>query len=206
MKKKMTLILFGCLILASSAHAGTPYFRAQMGYNALEDLDLDYSFNGLSLSGDMEFDGGLFTSGAFGYDFGQVRLDAEIGYSANDGDKLSFDLLGEAGLDDTEITNTTIMANAYYDIDTNTSMTPYVGVGVGYSSLDLDTEGFSGDDDVLAYQLNIGLDIAVNQMLCLDVGYRYFATEDATFTLESQEVLEAEYSSHIVMGGVRLNF
>lgn len=69
------------------------------------------------------------------------------------------------------------LLNAYYDIPTGTSLTPYVGAGVGFArnraSLSDNTVKYSGSDWSFAWQLAAGLNYALTDNLVADLGYRY---------------------------------
>lgn len=80
-----------------------------------------------------------------------------------------------------------LLLSGYYDIDTGTAVTPYLGGGVGLARV---THTF--EDDCLcvfftqtrlapAAQLGAGVKIAVGGPVSLDLGYRYKATQGADF-------------------------
>lgn len=70
-----------------------------------------------------------------------------------------------------------LMFNAYYDIDTGTRFTPYVGAGLGYAHLKAkvndDEESFSKSANNLAWQLGAGVSYAATDNISVDLGYRY---------------------------------
>jgi outer membrane autotransporter protein len=68
------------------------------------------------------------------------------------------------------------MFNAYYDIDTGTRFTPYVGAGLGYAHLKAKANGDvygSESADNLAWQLGAGVSYAATDNISVDLGYRY---------------------------------
>lgn len=71
------------------------------------------------------------------------------------------------------------MVNMYYDIDTGTKFTPYVGAGIGYarveSKVSLPEVGASkkSSDNNLAWQIGAGVSYALNDNISFDAGYRY---------------------------------
>jgi OOP family OmpA-OmpF porin len=78
-----------------------------------------------------------------------------------------------------------MMLNQYYRFENPTPFTPYVGGGVGESSVALnntrpvggaDTGPFSGTDAVFAYQGIAGVAYPIAPHLSLAAEYRYFAT------------------------------
>jgi opacity protein-like surface antigen len=75
-----------------------------------------------------------------------------------------------------------VMANGYYDFKNSSQFTPYVGAGIGGIKLSLENPGVNDDDTVFAYQGMAGVGYDINQSNTISLGYRYFATADATFT------------------------
>ena len=90
------------------------------------------------------------------------------------------------------------MVNGFYDVENKTPFTPYIGGGIGFANVDLDSE----DDRVFAYQLGIGVGYAIDEVITLDLGYRYFATSDPEFL----GGIKAEYSSHNLLVGIRVTY
>ena len=94
------------------------------------------------------------------------------------------------------------MGNAYYDFSTEGSFSPYIGAGLGYANVEADLDDFGDEDDnVFAYQFILGGSFASSETLSVDLQYRYFATDDPEF-----DGLEAEYSTHNLMIGLRQSF
>ena len=67
--------------------------------------------------------------------------------------------------------------NAYYDIQTGTKLTPYIGAGIGLahnkSSLSDDVLKYSNSNWSFAWQLAAGLNYPLTDSLVADLGYRY---------------------------------
>jgi ABC-type multidrug transport system fused ATPase/permease subunit len=115
-----------------------------------------------------------------------------------------------------------MMFNCFFDLHNSSPVTPYLGGGIGFAALYLDnTFGtivngpFAGagatlywedDDAVFAYQVGAGLEIALNRQLSLDVGYRYFGTDDANFTSQPFGQASLKLQSHNAAVGVRVKF
>jgi opacity protein-like surface antigen len=70
-----------------------------------------------------------------------------------------------------EISTTTVLANAYLDLDTDTMFTPYVGAGLGWGWVE--GSGLAADDDGLALGAAAGVAVGLTDNLDIDVGYRY---------------------------------
>ena len=81
-------------------------------------------------------------------------------------------------------------ANVYYDIDTGTEITPYIGVGGGVSNVSfkfketLTPLEYEVEDSVmaLAFQAAAGIGYAVMEDLTLTLGYRLTGTTEAKFS------------------------
>ena len=185
----------------------------------------DSDVSGISgLDVDFEFDRGFVIEGAAGYahDSG-IRGEFAVGYRQNDIDDITLsaggatisvaDVLSGANIQlGGEVQAVSVMGNLYYGPDLGGGWRPFVGAGVGVAFLDSELELTSGgtsvsasaDDTVFAYQGMAGIeyDIPVDWGgLALGLRYAYFATED----MELAPGIEAEYSSHAIMFGVRIS-
>ncbi len=212
MKGKLLVLLVGLVaatLLASTAlAAGNPYFGVMVGATWVEDAENDY---GGGATFDTEFDTGYNVGAAVGYDFGMGRLEGEIAYRQNDFDKV--DVLGIDLGADGDTSALSFMVNAYWDIETGSPVTPYLGGGIGMANVSIndfqvDFFGDVADDDdtVFAYQLAAGVGFEVAPSLVLDLGYRYFATEDPEFEDDFGDKFDSEYATHNASVGLRMNF
>jgi opacity protein-like surface antigen len=189
------------LFLPAYAFAG-PYVSVAGGAVFLEDSDLEEN----GLEAEAEFDTGFVVFGAAGYafdlGFGSFRTEVEIAYRQNDVDQISaFGLTVSAG--DAEASVISGMANVALDMVTGTLVEPYVLVGIGAANVTLESDDLDVDEDdtVFAYQAGAGLGFALTETITLFTGYRFFGTTDPEF-----EGVEAEYHSHNVEAGVRVEF
>jgi OOP family OmpA-OmpF porin len=89
-----------------------------------------------------------------------------------------------------------LMGNAYWDIETNTRITPYIGAGIGTAYVDIDTPG-GGNGWEFAYQGMAGANIALAPQWAVGAEYRYFATT---------EVKGVDYDNHAVVGTLRYSY
>lgn len=132
-----------------------------------------------------EFFGGSFAYGVKLSDF-RVELEGNA-YSRAKFKKLP----------DVSAKTTSLFANGYYDIQTNSLFTPYVTVGLGYSRISVD-----GDSDAsLGLKAGIGVAWEINDNFALDVGYRY-----NDFGTYSEEFVDASLSGHELSLGARVSF
>lgn len=207
MKKVLVcgVVMLSSLALSSSCFAGA-YFAGNIGIVAVEDAGITdplLTAEGLS-NVEASFDNGVGLSLAAGSTITDViRAEAEFSYRKNDLDSISATYLGTSATIPVngEVESMTLMGNVFADIKTNSIVTPFVGLGVGYSRVDMELEGESEDDMVFAYQLILGTGFKINDATTIDVSYRYFATADPDF-----DGTEAEYATHNFMAGVRINF
>jgi len=208
----MKNILVGLLTFAiigswASVSFAETYVSGNLGVVIVEDSDIDDG----PLSGEFTFDTGFGVLGAVGTSWENSgdrgssgnggRLEAELGYRQNDFDEVKVDGFGSANIDG-DISALSLMANLYYDVSMEGSITPYIGVGAGVARIEADIDGASSEDDtVFAGQLILGGSIATSETLSVDLQYRYFATDDPEF-----DGLDAEYSTHNLMIGLRHSF
>jgi len=92
-------------------------------------------FPGDEPSGDFSFGGGFSIDGGIGYDFGALRAELTYGYTRAS--------LNEVNINNSDynfsgsgiINKNDVMGSLYWDIDTNSRFTPYLGGGIGYTNL-----------------------------------------------------------------------
>ena len=206
MKNKVAFVIacsFLVFIVSSNAMAGNIYLNGNLGAFWLNDSDLSQSDG---TQGKAEYDTGFGITGALGYDFGMFRVEGEVGYRKSDYDKVgaSEQTKVDAGGD---VTNWDFMVNGYFDIENDSPFTPYVGAGIGAAILDssaVNAGGInmsSGDDTVFAYQAIAGVAYTFAQAWMVQAEYRFFGTEDPTYSNT-----ESEYMAHNLFVGIRYNF
>jgi opacity protein-like surface antigen len=116
-------------------------------------------------------------------------LGGGVGYQFND--NLRTDLRGDwAGIGSDDTSFTTVLGNVYFDIPTDTIITPYLGAGVGYGW----AETSGDDDDGVAFGLMAGVEVNLTENLSADVGYRY------------RQILSEEVNDHEALVGLRYGF
>jgi len=105
-----------------------------------------------------------------------------------------------------EITAFSVMANAWYEFQTNGNVRPYVGGGFGYGKVELDMDGMTFDDTGIAYQAAIGLlyDFNGNSQLRLEL--RHFEVSDIDLSDHGFDLSDVEYKSDEVLIGIRFGF
>ena len=87
---------------------------------------------------DAAFELGWNANGALGYQFGDVRAEAEFSYLSANLNKLGeIELKAEDYDALPQLTAMSFMANGWYELDTGTPFSPFIGIGLGRSQLEL---------------------------------------------------------------------
>jgi outer membrane protein OmpA-like peptidoglycan-associated protein len=155
---------------------------------------------------------GWGVSGNGGYAFGNgLRAEGELTYSRDGVDKV--DGIGSNGSDASgHLRNVYAMANGYYDFDTGTRFTPYLGAGAGYSWVDafhiatVDNRELNSQRGEFAYQGIAGLATSLDSHWVLTTDYRYFRTIDPKFETSAGDRNRTENASHNILVGLRYAF
>lgn len=210
----LTTLLLLCLCPLPLFAAGEGFYLGVWGGGTLLDEAKVRDARGTA---HVDFDAGTAFGAALGYDIGtrypaigQGRLELEIAHRQNDlkDAKFSDGRLAADG----EISVLSFMANSFAEFYGARPWLPYVGLGLGYARVSLDSARLAGapwgddSDGVFAYQAGLGVGYELNQLLTLDLGYRYFGTLDATFRLADQTSVDWEYDNHALLLGLRLTF
>lgn len=199
-----TLLLAGVATALFAANANAvelnPYVSVKAAFVKMENdakVDSDYSFGGQThyqnaLSKDKHKDdvwGLRLASGvATPVKYGQVRGEFELGWNDDAKDSNNFAFKVDKTYNHkfaTELSVSSAMLNVYYDIDTGTKFTPYVGGGIGMAHLKNKTKvtgstpsgalnlGSSESENNFAWNIGAGVSYALNDKVSIDVGYRY---------------------------------
>lgn len=188
MKMKRAAIVLIALAIASTgvAQEFQPYLSLGGGGVFLE---VDHRDGGES------HQEGAVVEGAFGLaykedvDASALRVELALSFQKND-------------FSDAEVETSAVMANGYFDISTETAITPYFLVGIGRSLIDIDWDDDGSDNDnVFAYQFGGGIGYSMADNVILDLKYKYFATED----FETSDI-KARFNTHQLQFGVRYLF
>lgn len=214
MKKTLLLAGVACLF-ASQAMAFNinPYVSAKLKYSSFDskwttdssdDFDIDDKVVGgsLAIGTEQKVVGGAF------------RLEAEFNQNA-DAEKNHNDVYWEEeeaiGNLKLKLKTKSIMLNGYFDIDTGTQFTPYVGAGVGvaWSKYGISGGLINGYDNIreLAWQVGAGVSYSVNSNVAIDLGYRYMDYgESSEYEKLFDENMKVETTAHEFYMGFRYNF
>ncbi len=178
-------------LLSAPAHADDVYAKVFGGVGLGVDQDFDAQIAGVGpVSGEIDTDIGYDVGGALGYQLNDLfAVEAEVAYRSNDisGGTVAGAPFSASG----DIDALSFMGNAVLTLPGSYGLTPYGGVGVG-------TAGVGGDgerDYVFAYQGFAGLKRDLTDRISAGVEYRYFGSEDATFS-NAVGTLSTDYSAH----------
>jgi outer membrane protein OmpA-like peptidoglycan-associated protein len=170
-------------------------------------------------------DEGYIVGGKVGYKTGQLRLELGFDFSQQNMSTLSItndaglghrlgvgSLNGLSGAASGSVQNEAFMANAIWDLRTDTRWVPYIGMGVGGANLSLNGVGVGGvpisnsSDFVFAYQPMVGVRYMVSDRIQVGLEYRYFATVDPTFKDSSGQPYKDKYETHNVLLSLLYHF
>tara|TARA_R110002110_G_scaffold85816_4_gene223709 strand:+ start:43060 stop:44139 length:1080 start_codon:yes stop_codon:yes gene_type:complete len=176
------------------------YISGLVGLNKANDSDID----GSGINAEAEFDWGPAGLAGVGFDYGSNwRAELEAGYRDADIDSVS----GATSTGDIEALS--LMANAFYDIDINSSFEPYVGAGLGFARVSADgvspvsTTSIDDDDYGYALQAAAGVAYPLSERLKLTVDYRFLSVQDLNYTTASGVGVDADYNDHSIFVGLR---
>ncbi len=207
MKTVSVIALALGLLVGWAAHADeTRGWYGSINAGIAASNNYSRSANGLT-TGEFVFDRGFAVDGTIGYDFNPFRVEGElswrqfgldnVGFSQGSGDYavlngLSFPIEGH-------MSSLGFMVNGWYDIDTGSQWTPFVGGGIGRARVKGEASSFtadgisypfnlSGSEWVFAYQIGAGVAYQITEKASLQVGYRYFTTDKFSFSGHKPEI------------------
>jgi opacity protein-like surface antigen len=185
------------------------YVKGFGGATFMQDQDADlYSGGTRIVGGDIDFDTGWTLGGAVGADLTD-NFALELEYAHRRADVSSFRLDGFR-IDADDSRSDSIMLNALYSMDgmgANGAWRPYVGGGVGTTSLTLN----AGGDDlernwILAYQLIGGVAYDITPNWSLNGEVRWFAAEGGRYSAPGNSSLRADYQTIDLLVGATYRF
>lgn len=214
---KMLLAVSTAVAVSAAALAGVagaaeptgPYVSLGAGLHMPRTSDILFG----AAAREADFDNGFLVNGAFGYKFdNNLRLEAELAHREADIDNVS----GTAWTGTQKAWST--MANLLYDFDTGSSVTPYLGAGLGLSWQGFKNNfrgptspaNFDGTDKEFTWQGIAGVGTGLTDNLKLFLEYRYIAVGTADFpanaTPATPVISEHNDRSHNLLVGFRYFF
>ena len=171
---------------AASAAEFKPYVSVFGGVSLLNDLHIT-NFNNKQYT--WNFNGGYNLGGAVGVKWNDLlRTELELSHSVwsanhwtHTGDG------GYAGAASGNLQATYLLGNVWFDVATNSMVTPYIGggLGVGWANANVTPgKGYQllGGNSGFAFQLGAGLKFAVSESVDIDLGYRFKDITNITFS------------------------
>jgi len=222
-------LVLGAAFLALTASSGFaqtgggtpgPYVRLEGGWSHPEDL----SSQGTQTvrPGTAKRDDGYIVGGAFGYKWGPWRGEINLDYAEQDLSTGNNVFAGTSGVGanlNGSSSDLSAMLNGYYDINTGTRWTPYVGFGIGAdyyrlnqvhtTNLTTNVAVANSGDYVFAYQPIVGINYAITDQLLIGLEYRYFGTTDANLKYSAGGAtsrFKVDPSSHNVLLNLSYHF
>ncbi|OYQ81160.1 hypothetical protein B9T19_00325 [Ignatzschineria sp. F8392] len=140
---------------------------------------------------------------------GDNNVRAEIEYGYNGKVKLS-EHFEDGDYADSKTKSQAVMLNGYFDFNTGTAFTPYVGAGLGYARLKntlSDDEGsISKSKGNFAWQVGAGVSYAVNSNVDIDLAYRFMDYGKVKHNFGDGANLKVKQRGNEFSLGVRYNF
>ena len=209
--KKALYISMASLMIASvaSSQITKPYASLSIGAGFITDADMKIPTGWTEFT----FDGGLTIEGAVGCGFEgmPIRVELALAHQKNDLDQFNSKTAEISGSAAGDLAMLSFMANGYWDIETDTPITPYFLAGIGFINADLDIEdtsvtvAASRDDTVFAGTIGVGVGCEVSENLIIDLKYKYLMAQDLEDTLDGDKV-KIELAGHMFQIGARCQF
>ena len=163
------------LMLAQPAQAADegPYISFDVGANLLQDVTQTFPTDG-NVSSKRSFDTGLRFDMIGGYNLNSwAALEFETGFLENEMEHSSSAWWGAVPL----------LANVVFRYENSTKFVPYIGAGAGGAISMVGDSSGSDSDAVFAYQAKAGVAYKVEENMMVDVGYKFFSTDEQTYNL-----------------------
>lgn len=196
----------------------TLYVEYDAGYSWIPNQRLTGADrSGANLDGQVDSGSGFNVGGAIGAKFMKL-FRAELAINYRLGKARRAHVQRERKIASGDISLLAILVNGYAEYDFDIGVIPYLGVGIGYGSVEIEAKNDAGSlqlkvdgrDSVFAWNVMAGVSVPVNEVLDLSLGYRYIATEDARINSNVRNLgdrrLDAEFDAHEAVMGLRFNF
>jgi len=204
-----TLSFTSALLVSTASHAQDSqwYLGGSIGYNQTSDQ----TSTGPDRLVETEFDAGITTTSIIGYELSEaIRVEGEFAWRRNDGSALAFNGV-DRGFTAKGAESYNLTANVFYDFDTNSSITPYIGAGAGIGFLENSFQygrvDFEDKDTAFVYQGIIGASLPVTERIVGFVDARLLGTSGVEFErispADNGVLLDSEYENFSVSVGYR---
>lgn len=199
------------------ARDGAWYAGVEGGAMIVEDTDFDV--NGIEDDLTIDHDYGYNADAIVGYDFGAVRIEAEVGYQSADADEV---ITGQQGIrggnlgpqsvndinGDTNVLS--FMVNGLLDFGDDDGIQGFVGGGAGVARVDSElvlANTFLDDSDTgFAWQAIAGVRAPLSQNVDVGLKYKFFNVPEVDLVSNAGDSYEGRYRSHSILGSLIFNF
>lgn len=184
------------------------YIGLGAGYNLPHEQDIDVT----NFDQNIEHMGGPGGLAQFGYKYEEGwRAELEGGYRTSEVDGIS------AGSGAGDVDAWTMIINGFYDFETDSGWTPYIGAGAGVALVDFSgvtpvnsangtTSINDSADPNLALQAIVGLGIPIAENLELTTQYNFLAVPEVEVNANNGSNIRSELYDHMVTVGLRYTF
>lgn len=217
------------------------YMRADAGYGLAGKIDHDAP-NDLvyALDGDSDTDGVSNFGIGLGYKFGSsVRL--ELSYTDLKSDlEVSESFVSPNGSKPADTASTTyheeptgklngshVMINLAYDFNVGGEVQPFIGIGVGYGSMEMQASslstgpnpmtrtslktpynGFTDSHQGFGWQVALGLAYKISDRVNFEFGFRHYALPELEYEarIDASKFYSVDYSEDVATMGIRWRF
>ncbi|MFC1491218.1 outer membrane protein [Nitrospinota bacterium] len=216
MRRKIILAFVAFLLGAAmnSASAEEGYYLS-LHAGPLFPLVSDNS--GTNISFEIEHKIGFAVSSALGRSWANgFRVEGEISYRRNEAEKVDIDRIRNTtdlnvGVDG-NFETLAFMANGAFNLETGMKFSPFILGGIGWARVaandilrDSVIDIVNDHDWVLAFQLGVGVNYKISDVLKFETAYRFMGTADPDFTDRALgDPFNSEYETHNFMIGFRL--
>ncbi len=198
--KKILLLAGVAALFTSNASASifTPYLSAKAKY-VIMDSTTKYSKvdNEHRINMDKDILGGSVAFGLRPTALPALRGELEYNHNKN------INKTNEDG--SAKLQSHYVLLNMYYDHQTCTPWTPYIGVGLGGSSIKYSVDDVSDRNNRFAWQIGAGLSYAFNPNISADAGYRYVNLGHFSRAKDEAKTRVESYSHELYLG-IRYTF
>ena len=187
---------------AASAQNGPWYLKGFGGFTFPQSDATTVTAPVGTAGGTIDYDTGYALGAAVGYSL-TPNISAELEYAYRQAD-LKNDVSGDTN-------SNAVMLNGIYKFDpmgATGAWQPYVGAGLGWANIDVNTENFGSfsRNDAFAYQVIGGVSYAVTPQWDLLGEVRWFGTDNRTADGNNGAKFDVEYNTVDVLVGASYNF
>jgi len=210
-KRTATFITLATLLaFTTSAKANEWYLGGSLGYNQTSSQTSEAG----NLLVEAEFDTGIATTSTIGVKLdNSYRIEGEFSWRRNDGKTLAFNGV-DRSIAAKGAQSYGLALNGYYDFKNQSSLTPYIGAGLGLDFVENEflygAVNFEDNDIVIAWQAMAGVSTPLTEKIEGFIDARYHSALNPKFTRTSPAgtgvELDSEYNNVTISVGYRYRF